>query len=137
MSLFEDYLSNGSHHSRKHARDENRRYGQNGYDDHFDDQQGNYGYNNKHAIASALKPHMFSILKNKTFLIIAGIACFFVLLGVVALVAALAPLAMKLVKLIEQNGIKGILDLINLNGLKGLLDLVSQILGLVEKAGGK
>ena len=135
MSLFEDILSNGRHHSRNYERHENRRYGQHGYDDHFDDQHGNYGYNNKHAIASALKPFVFRLLRNKTFLILAGIACVVILVGVVALAAALVPLAMKLVKLIEQNGIKGFLDLINTTGLKGLLDLVSQILGLA--GGGK
>ncbi len=135
MSLFEDILSNGRHHSRNYERHENRRYGQHGYDDHFDDQHGNYGYNNKHAIASALKPLIFRLLRNKTFLILAGIACVVVLLCAVALAAALLPLAMKMVKLIEQNGIKGFLDLINTTGLKGLLDLVSQILGLA--GGGK
>ncbi len=135
MSLFEDLLSNGSTHSRNHDRHENRRYGHHGYDDHFDDQHGNYGYNKKQAIASALKPLLFRLLRNKTFLILAGIACVVVLLCAVALVAVLAPLLMKLVKLIEQNGIKGILDLINTSGLKGLLDLVSQILGLA--GGGK
>jgi hypothetical protein len=107
MSLFEDFLKGDRHHSRNHDRHETRRYGQNGYDDHFGDQHGNYGYNNKHAIASALKPYILRLLRNKTFLIMVGIACVVVLVGVVALVAALAPLAMKLVKLIEQNGIKG------------------------------
>jgi hypothetical protein len=137
MSLYEDLLSGGRHHSRNHDRHENRGYDQNGYDDHFDDQHGNYGYNNKHASASSLKPYIFSLLRNKTFLILAGIACVVVLAGVVALVIVLVPFTMKMVKLIEQNGIKGILDFVNTTGLKGLLDLVSQLLGLAEKAGGK
>ena len=137
MSFYEELLSGGRRHSRNHDRHENRRYGQSGYDDHFDDQHGNYGYTNKHSMASALKPYIFSLLRNKTFLILAGIACVVILVGVVALVAALAPLAMKFIKLIEQNGIKGIFDLLNTNGFKGLLDLVSQLLGLAEKAGGK
>ena len=137
MSIFEDILSSGRQHSRSHVRHENRRYGQHVYDDHFDDQHGNYGYSNKHGLASALKPLIFRLLRNKTFLILAGIACAVVLLCAVALVAALAPLAMKLVKLVEQNGLKGILDLINTTDLKGVLDLVSQLLGLAEKAAGK
>ena len=87
--------------------------------------------------AAALMPYLIRLLRNKIFLVLAGITCVFVLLCVVVLVAVLAPLAIKLVKLIEQNGIKGLLDFINTTGLKGLLDLVSQILGLAEKAGGK
>lgn len=108
------------------------------YDDHhYGNHRGYYKHGGKHFFAAALMPYLIRLLRNKTFLVFAGIACVVVVLCVVALLAVLAPLAIKLVKLIEQNGIKGLLDFINTSGLKGLLDFISQILGLAEKAGGK
>lgn len=107
------------------------------YDDHHYGNHRGYKHGGNHLFAAALMPSLIRLLRNKTFLVLAGIACVVVVLCVVALVAVLVPLAIKLVKLIEQNGIKGLLDFINTTGLKGLLDLVSQILGLAEKSGGK
>jgi hypothetical protein len=134
MGLFENLLKN-NRNNRHHPRYGNR-YDYND-DEYHDDHRGRSRHGDAQYYARTLKPYVFRLFRNKKMLIAAGVVMLFLLLGAIALIMALAPMVMKLVKLLEQYGIKGVLDLINKNGIKGLLDLISQILDLFREGGGK
>lgn len=127
MSLFDDLLKD--RHSSRHEHHDDYGY--------YDHPRGRRRHAGALYYASALKPYAFKLLRNKTVLIAAGVILLLLLLAAVALIAVLAPLAMKLLTQIEKNGITGLLDMINKNGIKELLDFVSQILGLFGEGGGK